>query len=479
MPYVKALALLFGLLSGLTYAQPLARSLEEPLADLNKAPEAVLSPGNVAIDQGRNLTSFFKKLQRRSEGEDLQLNIVHIGDSHIQAGFMTGAIRDSLQAVFGNAGLGFVFPHRLAKSNGLPFVKYVSSAAWTGKRNLYAQEVDPVGLSGFSLTTAAHDFALNMEVDDERYYFKSLKLFTPSSTPLFELAETNAPITLKNWTTEQKIHRIKSGEALSIIAQKYGVSVAKIKAANNLRSDMIRAGATLKIPVPIQKPEPIDRSQFNMVEGVEMPGYFEFDFDKPLRSVWLLPRAAIDEYALNGMFLENRSPGITYSGIGVNGARFKDYNKTPLFFKQLPYLEPDLLVVSLGTNGAHSHMSTQDYMDELQQFVHKVREVLPQTPIVLTTPSPMLDRRTTPNAYVEKYTQAILAYAQENQIAVWNLFEALGGNQNIRPNYKKGWYFRDYIHYTPKGYAHSGKLFTEALLSAFYQATQKRLVNEL
>lgn len=479
MPYLKVLAFLFVLLPSLTYAQPSVNWVEESLADLTREPGAVLSPGNVAIDQGSNLTSFFKKLEQRYEGEDLQLNIVHIGDSHIQAGFMTGEIRDSLQAVFGNAGLGFVFPHRLAKSNGLPFVKYASSAAWTGKRNLYAQKIDPVGLSGFSLTTAAPDFALNMEVEDERYYFKSLKLFTPYAAPIFELAETDAPITLKNWTTEQKIHRIRSGEVLSIIAQKYGVSVAKIKAANNLRSDMIRAGATLKIPIPRQKPEPIDRSKFKMVEGVEMPGYFEFDFDKPLRSVWLLPRASIDQYALNGMFLENRSPGITYSGIGVNGARFKDYNKTPLFFKQLPYLEPDLLVISLGTNGAHSHTSTQQYMDELKQFVGQIHEVLPHTPIVLTTPSPMLDRRSSPNTYVEEYTQAILAYGAENQIAVWNLFEALGGNQNIRPNFKKGWYFRDYIHYTPKGYAHSGKLFTEALLNAFYLATQKRLVNEL
>lgn len=43
-------------------------------------------------------------------------------------------------------------------------------------------------------------------------------------------------------------HKLKSGETLSSLSKKYGVSVAEIKKANGLTSDNIRAGATLKIP---------------------------------------------------------------------------------------------------------------------------------------------------------------------------------------------------------------------------------------
>ena len=43
-------------------------------------------------------------------------------------------------------------------------------------------------------------------------------------------------------------HKIKSGESLSTISKKYGVSVAEIKKANGMTSDNLRAGATLKIP---------------------------------------------------------------------------------------------------------------------------------------------------------------------------------------------------------------------------------------
>lgn len=43
-------------------------------------------------------------------------------------------------------------------------------------------------------------------------------------------------------------YTIKSGDTLGAIARKNNTTVAKIKAANGLKSDMIRAGKTLKIP---------------------------------------------------------------------------------------------------------------------------------------------------------------------------------------------------------------------------------------
>lgn len=48
-------------------------------------------------------------------------------------------------------------------------------------------------------------------------------------------------------------HKIKSGETLSSISKKYGVSVAELKAANGMKSDALRAGATLKIPAKSAK----------------------------------------------------------------------------------------------------------------------------------------------------------------------------------------------------------------------------------
>ena len=46
-----------------------------------------------------------------------------------------------------------------------------------------------------------------------------------------------------------KRHKVKNGEAISQIANRYNTTVAEIRAANNLRGNMIRAGHYLLIPV--------------------------------------------------------------------------------------------------------------------------------------------------------------------------------------------------------------------------------------
>lgn len=57
-----------------------------------------------------------------------------------------------------------------------------------------------------------------------------------------------APKKKKSTQKKATTHKIKNGENLGSIARKYGVTVSAIKKANGLKSDAIRAGATLKIP---------------------------------------------------------------------------------------------------------------------------------------------------------------------------------------------------------------------------------------
>lgn len=53
--------------------------------------------------------------------------------------------------------------------------------------------------------------------------------------------------TLLAATTMQK-HKVRSGDSLSVLAQRYKTSVATIKSANKLKSNVLRIGQTLKIP---------------------------------------------------------------------------------------------------------------------------------------------------------------------------------------------------------------------------------------
>lgn len=60
------------------------------------------------------------------------------------------------------------------------------------------------------------------------------------------LPETGTPVKKPQTTTKK--YTVKSGDTLSQIAGKYHTTVAKIKSANGLKSDMIRIGQVLKIP---------------------------------------------------------------------------------------------------------------------------------------------------------------------------------------------------------------------------------------
>lgn len=60
--------------------------------------------------------------------------------------------------------------------------------------------------------------------------------------------ESNPPSgTLISKSASSK-HKVQSGESLSVIAKRYGVSVNNLKKANNLRSDVVRIGQHLVIP---------------------------------------------------------------------------------------------------------------------------------------------------------------------------------------------------------------------------------------
>ncbi|NQY48687.1 MAG: N-acetylmuramoyl-L-alanine amidase [Colwellia sp.] len=45
-----------------------------------------------------------------------------------------------------------------------------------------------------------------------------------------------------------KKHKVRSGESLSVLAKRYNISMSKLKSVNNLKSNSLRIGQTLKIP---------------------------------------------------------------------------------------------------------------------------------------------------------------------------------------------------------------------------------------
>lgn len=422
--------------------------------------------GDNIITNTSSLNLFFEKLYLLEQQKAGKLNIVHVGDSHIQADMFTGVIRKSLQQRFGNAGCGFTFPHSLANTNGSPYVRYKSNASWQSRRNISQPNGMLVGLSGIALTTK-NNFAVEINVRDTSYTFNTIKIITPGNAKCFDVATSSKTIILESTEPKKITHRIKNGEVLGSIANKYNVTITQIKQLNGLRSNNIRAGRTLKIPTNEREQKEIKRSEFIPLPLTEDKAFNYFYSAEPLSKIYLLPNKEADSYDLSGLVLEKDTPGILYHSIGVNGAKASDYNKYPLFFEQLPALQPDLIIISLGTNESFDKMPATGYIQQVNLFIENIRAKNPDTAILVMTPPPSMFKRKYPNTFAADYTKHILMQETDKKYASWDLFSVLGGLFSVNKNAARGLMASDKVHYSKAGYEMQGELFTEAFLKAY------------
>lgn len=447
------------------------------------------------------LEPLFDKLYQLEKNQKGKVNIVHIGDSHVQADMFTNVIRQILQTKFGNGGYGFSFPYSLAKTNGTSYIKYTSNTLWESRRNIYPVTDVSVGLSGIGLYSNSPDFEINIDVNP-LYTFNKIKLLYPTKTSCFKVVLPNSDyktvseeVVAKPQIESKKVesskvnytlHRVESKETLYRISQYYGISVDKLKEINNLGSNTIRVGMDLKIPnkqeviesepkvaiVPkIVKEEEKSDNEPRIILSKEKPYESEFILPMASNQVTILPCNKQSEYNLSGVVVENDRPGVIYHTIGVNGTKVSDYNKYPLFFEQLPSLGADLIVISLGTNEAFNKWTTPYYVSQMQEFIDKIKKNNPKSIILLMTPPPSLFKRRTPNTFVEGYGEAMKGL---KGCVVWDLLNKLGGvqaplNKDFAPLMAK-----DKVHYTREGYEKQGVLFTTDFLIAYDNYVKSR-----
>lgn len=421
------------------------------------------------------LNNLFDKLYNLEKNKRGKINIVHVGDSHIQADLFTNTIRQSLQSKFGNGGYGFTFPYSLIGTNGSRSVRYISNAPWESLRNVSPVADVGVGLSGIALYTPSQDFVLDLTAEDN-YRFTTVKIIYPSVESYYKMSIVAEPLQIvsstKSTVTGQRNHKIKKGESLYSIATKYGTTADKLKKANGLKSNAIHPGKNLKIPgkgiVSKSKVSRISAAPIDDFVKLETEPYCStYTSDSLLSRITIVPdgqgRTAM--YNLNGFVVENDQPGIVYHTIGVNGAKLSDYNKYPLFFKQLPLLDPDLIILSFGTNESFGKLSTVDYINNLKEFIDNVRLHNPLATILVMTPPPSLYRRSRPNLFIDDYSLAVVGLST---VPVWDLYNRMGGMPGIE---KQGEYSdliaKDNVHYTTQGYQTQGSMFLSDFINAY------------
>ncbi|MFR9166650.1 MAG: LysM peptidoglycan-binding domain-containing protein [Dysgonomonas sp.] len=422
------------------------------------------------------LDSFFDKLYDLERNKTGKINIVHIGDSHIQADFLTNTIRQSLQKYFGNAGYGFTFPYSIAKTNGTKIISYDTNAEWESARNAVSNSSADIGLSGIRLGTESDNFYIKLTAN-QPYQFNTIKILHPSKDPMYNMALNIQSDDVNNTIKQEKsytYHTVKKGETLYRISSKYNVSVDRIKKENRLRNNTIRLGQKIKIPrkTITYQPEIFAKDTLSLENQPYCSSYHQPD---SLNQVYIMPNGKHDRYALNGFILENGNLGITYHTIGVNGAKVSDFNGCPLFFAQFSLLNADLVILSFGTNESFGKISEDTFLSELSIMINKIRQTNSSVKIIITTPPPSLLRKRQPNTLAEKYSESLM---NNKKHTVWDMFSAMGGNGAIKQGGE--WadlIARDKVHYSKEGYQLQGNLFLEDFYKTYNNYIKEKILN--
>ncbi|MET0638109.1 MAG: GDSL-type esterase/lipase family protein [Chitinophagaceae bacterium] len=367
------------------------------------------------------LDSFYQKLYRLKTTGQGNVSVVHIGDSHIQADFLSNEVRDGFQDFFGNAGRGLVFPYQLAKSNAPSDIISSSNTSWSYNRIAHPELGQPVGVSGFGIRTMVDGASINLAIrpDFTRGYqgFNKLKFFLDSTAGngwMLDVEPNETPYMIRREQGDTSIYQ---------------------------EVDLSRPGTGFTL--------------------VSLPGRAQHDF--------------------YGVSLENSSPGVIYHSIGVNGARYDQYNNATLFWHQLPALNADLYIVSLGTNEAQrAAFAETAFLQEFNQFIDKLRMASPHASILVTT---------APDSYKGRYSNKVLKAlntsltkeANRLYLPCWDLYKITNGFGSAYSWSRRGLMSRDRIHFTAEGYRLQGQLLFNALAKGYndyIESLQPRKLSE-
>ncbi len=388
---------------------------------------------NRIIDKDSTMTPIYDLLNQLLENKDTTISIIHLGDSHIQAGYYGGRTMRLLHDAFGNAGRGWIAPFKLAKLNE-PDDYFINSVVrdWTNTRCTQREQKFPVGLGGIGIESKSPSINFDLGVtpiNGAGYTFNQVVAYRDSrSMPFLPAGENKDSVSF--YPDQDSICTIK--------ADTFKLNIAKDTLL--IQSTRRKAGTDILLPVD----------------------------------------SFTNRYY--GFALSNGQPGVLYHSIGVNGAMYVNYTKAE-YVQQLSLLRPDLLIVSLGTNESFGrNFRKEEFTSQIRSFLSLVKEYLPHTVILLTTPAESYKRvwQNKKRVYVrnqnaEKAAEAIISFAQSEGIACWDLYAASGGNGSYKQWHAAKLFGRDRIHFTQEGYKEQGALLYNALIHELHpnQATEE------
>ena len=354
---------------------------------------------------------FYAKLDSLVATGQGNVNIWHVGGSHVQAAFFPNRIMNNLDSLTLRGDRGFLFPHRLAGTNADRSYRISTTGTWEAPILTQSSTLrrPRYGITGYGARTASPDasvsFRLNADGSD-RWTCESLRVLGYGSSPA---------------------------------AYPYIVCLA-------------------------------DTLRFDYDADTDS---FLFDLPAPTDSVQVqfhIP--AGEEFTLTGLQPISWRPGINYFASGVNGAALPSWlDKCEDLARDLQLVHPDLAILAVGINDSAvpaKNFNPERFKENYRRLIRLVLQTNPECAFIFVTNNDSyryVRRGMSYNQNTERVRQAMMELAVEFGAGVWDLYAVMGGAHSVEKWRDAGLARPDRLHFTETGYELLGDLFTGALMA--------------
>ena len=387
----------------------------EPAAPVssNRTPAAPAASDPTSLELG-HFYADLAALEQKQRSKPVR--VLWLGDSHTAADFLTGSLRNRLQARFGAGGPGFVRVGLKAYRHSQ--VHFACDGPWR------TEPIPPSRRTSF---------------DDGVFGLGGLRAYSDGAPAQASFAVTSGAARGRlNW---QLWYSLPPGAS-------FRVTVAGVSQV------VTRATATAEL------------------EGA---GFSSLALDSSLTDKFELLTAGGQPH-FYGLIAEGSDPGVVLDAVGIDGARIA----TALAWSEASFegavraREPSLFALAFGTNEAFDADKPEKYRPQYQALLARVRAVAPNADCLIVGPpdANAVAGGSEPRVSALDTTQHSIA--AELGCGYVSQFEIMGGAggysrwTNQSPALAQG----DRLHLTPKGYDAVANVIADKLIAAYGQRTR-------
>jgi lysophospholipase L1-like esterase len=447
-------------LVGMAQSYPLMKELPHYDCINHKANKLIYCGDSSKFEQ------FFAKLDSLALWGEGNINILHIGGSHIQAGVFPNRMRTNfanIQPGFA-ASRGAIFPYTAARTNNPKNYSVSYSGEWKKCQNSRPPITETLGLMGYTISTnntqSSITFNLNPEEFGSNWKYNKLRLLAtvgdPDLMPILIVGDDTIPSVYED---SSFIFR------LNVLAESGTIALGYVKEFDRLLN---KYNSSIQSIDSLFVEENMDSLTTDSVYSLEIG----LESDNGLCAE-NSQHSAIGEYkfSIMGLLPENDFNGITYHSMGVNGASLQSWLRCERLEEQLAFVKPDVAIMAVGINDANvpkGQFSKEMFKTRYNNLLSKIYAVNPNCAVIFITNNDCVVRVGRRSYGLNENTaivqKAMYELAKEHNAAVWDLYEIMGGLGSITVWNEVGLANKDRVHFLVPGYNLLGDMLYNAIV---------------